>query len=168
MSQGKSKSSVLGPNINFALPPADSWVVICDRASQPSLVAQGRRYYPETNVTLDTTEGAFPITLPEEPLAAEVWATAIRRRIDKLSQDMAQLEKGLKDTRPLAVTDIGVEPCGAPPTAAPSGFIAPGFDDFRYACPAGCFLQSMKYGKQSGGAPELDMRCVKPKIERPK
>lgn len=85
---GATTSQVLSDSINFQLPTDETWTVICDRTALPSAVQPDAVVYPATTITLDTTEGAFSMTLEQSPLATERWANEISSTLAALRTDL--------------------------------------------------------------------------------
>ena len=81
------KEIVLGANLNFQLPVDEVWTVHCERAGQDSQAVPGSKLYPETTVTLDTTNGPFSVTLPQTAKGAETWASAIDAKFNILKTE---------------------------------------------------------------------------------
>jgi hypothetical protein len=72
--------------INYVLPNDKTWNINCVRKAVPSSTMVGATVLPATTVTLDTSEGAFSLTLDAAPRGPESWATNIDQQIRNLAQ----------------------------------------------------------------------------------
>jgi len=95
-----TQSQVLTDSISYQLPVDEAWAVICDRQPRASSIQVGAMVYPETTITIDTTEGGFSITLDEAPLGSEKWANSISSEISELKkQHQLLLDRSVKECR---------------------------------------------------------------------
>ena len=135
----RQRTTVLGETVNFTLSTRDAWTIVCDRASRASAVTPDATVFPETNVTLLTSEGGFSITLPEEPLGAERWATDIDARLDRIDARAAANEQAVVNVAGQIPNGIELFDCQW------SGWMQKGIND-PFSCPAGKFLTAYQYG----------------------
>lgn len=84
------KDVSLDRNLDYQLPVQETWSITCNRKSSQSALTDGELVYPETVITVDTSEGVFNLGLAAEPLATERWASNIDARLNDLTRSADQ------------------------------------------------------------------------------
>jgi len=96
----------------YQLPIEETFTMTCLRKPQKSQLSEGTSVYPETTITVVTSETPLVLRLEAEPVASETWATEIRRSLEaqavELKQQVTRLETQLKATAERIPTKIEV------------------------------------------------------------
>ena len=97
----KGESVSLGKTIQppVSLKPSESFSIICDRSAIRSAVPAGRSVYPETLITITTSDDTLNVKLPQAPVATETWANdnndglkALQTRLEDAQRRLSSLE----------------------------------------------------------------------------
>lgn len=167
----KRKSRELGRDFNFKLPSDEEWTITCERNSVETRAQEGDLVYPETEIGLDTSQGGFSITLQEEPVGSEVWATEIYERISaaehqhssdvaRLKGDIAGNDKGVAIVRRRLAENIELYAC------EPTEFFLEPRDRF-FKCPDGKVMKGFGFGGRTRPSSirfEMRMQCCRLRV----
>lgn len=87
--------------LNYQTPTGEVFVITCRRqqaqAAAPTPAPPGTRRYPQTSITLDTSEGSLTVTLPEEAQPASPWVSDLTSQIQSLRSDFQQTRARLTE-----------------------------------------------------------------------
>lgn len=85
-----NEDKALDRSLDYQLPVQETWSITCDRKPIASSLFEGKKIYPDTVITVDTSEGVFNLGLGAEPVATEKWAGDIQAQLSELSRAIDQ------------------------------------------------------------------------------